>query len=294
MTVASRVGSKNRQSKTSKNGSGELLIIGGREDKEGQMAILSEFVHLAGDQGARIVVMPIATEDGQEIGTQYTKIFEQLGAADVQIVDVVTRNDAYLPDSLELLEKATGVFFTGGSQSRITSLLGGSPVDELLCRRHGEGLVVAGTSAGASIMADTMILRGPAEASPRAGTVVLGSGMGFMSGLLIDQHFSERGRMGRLISAVAQHPRYLGLGIDENTAIVVHECSFRVIGEGAVTVLDGADMSFTNFSTAADRQPLALEQLKLTIVPPGFTYDFQERKLLHPQPDDGRDREIPK
>jgi cyanophycinase len=262
---------------------GPLVIIGGREDKEREMWILTEVVRLAGGSDARIVIMPVASQYPDEVGSSYVDVFGRLGASEVEVAKVSAREDAMDPCIASLVERSTAVFFTGGSQIRITSLLGGSPIDEIMCRRQREdGLVVAGTSAGAAIMAGTMIVRGVADTSPRLGGVVLGSGMGFVSGTLIDQHFAERGRIGRLIAAVAQHPRYLGLGIDEDTAVVVEGERFRVIGVGSVTVVDAADMTYTNFPEALEGQPLALENIKVAVVPNGYGFDLACRRLLPP------------
>src|SRR4051794_21049841 len=206
---------------------GPLVIIGGHEDKEHECVILKEFVRLAGGSGARIVVMTVATEQPQEVGREYRKLFCDLGARDVRVTGVTQREEARSPQSLKTIDQATGVFFTGGDQLRITALLGGTPLDDLLHRAHEEGLALAGTSSGASMMSCTMIIEGDGKEAPAIDTVGLSPGMKFIEGPIIDQHFAERGRIGRLLSAVAQQPAKLGLGLDEDTAIVVRDGYFR-------------------------------------------------------------------
>ncbi len=264
---------------------GPLIIIGGAEDKEGESEILAEFVRLAGGDKARLVIMPVATDYPEEMGKKYTDVFGRLGSPKIEVIDVSNREMAFEDFRREALEKATGVFFTGGSQVRITSLMGGTPLDELLVRRQREeGLVIGGTSAGASIMADTMIVAGGADTGPRLGGLELGSGLGFLRDIIVDQHFAERGRVHRLLAAVAQNPRYLGLGIDEDTAVVVEDSIFRVLGAGSVTILDASDMRYNNFQTADDLEPLALEGVRLTVVPPGYRFNIRERRLIHEDP----------
>ena len=186
--------------------SGQLVIIGGAEDKEGDCVILREFVRRAGGTKAYIVIMTAATELPREVGENYIKVFERLGAEDVRIID------------------------TGGDQARITGILKDTEIDTAIRKRFSEGLVIGGTSAGAAVMPDVMIVEGDSETNPRMEIVELGPGMGFLPGVVIDQHFSQRGRLGRLISALAQQPAVLGFGIDENTAMIVANDTFEVIG----------------------------------------------------------------
>jgi cyanophycinase len=223
-----------------------LVIIGGAEDKEGDCTILREFVRRAGGVNARIVVMTVATELPREVGDNYIRVFERLGVEDVRIVDTVEREDATSASYLEAIEKATGVFFTGGNQARITSVLKDTEIDKLLHRRLSEGIVIGGTSAGAAMMPDMMIVEGDSETNPRIEVVDMEPGMAFLPGVVIDQHFAQRGRIGRLLSAVAQQPVVLGFGIDENTAVVVNNNQFEVVGEGAVTVIDVSDITHTS------------------------------------------------
>ncbi|MEW5861864.1 MAG: cyanophycinase [Cyanobacteriota bacterium] len=260
--------------------SGQLVIIGGAEDKEGDCTILREFVRRAGGTKARIVVMTVATELPREVGENYIRVFERLGAEDVRIVDTVEREDAGSVTYLEAIEKATGVFFTGGDQARITSILKGTQIDETIHRRYAEGIVVGGTSAGAAMMPDVMIVEGDSETNPRVEVVEMGPGMGFLPGVVIDQHFLQRGRLGRLISALAQQPAVLGFGIDENTAIAVSDNKLEVIGEGAVTVVDESEITHSNIGDILKDEPLAVCGAKLHILPHGYKFDLKTRKPI--------------
>src|SRR4028118_453134 len=259
---------------------GQLIIIGGAEDKEGDCTILREFVRRAGGVNARIVVMTVATELPREVGENYIRVFERLGAQDVRIVDTVEREDASSASYLEAIEKATGVFFTGGNQARITSVLKDTEIDKLLHKRYAEGLVVGGTSAGAAMMPDVMIVEGDSETNPRIEIVEMEPGMAFLPGVVIDQHFLQRGRIGRLLSAVTQQPVVLGFGIDENTAVVVSNNQFEVVGEGAVTVVDVAEITHTNLGQILKDEDLAICGAKLHILPHGYRFDLKTRKPI--------------
>jgi cyanophycinase len=259
---------------------GQLVIIGGAEDKEGDCIILREFVRRAGGVNARIVVMTVATELPREVGENYIRVFERLGAEDVRIVDTVEREDASSSTYLEAIEKATGVFFTGGNQARITSILKDTEIDKLLHKRYAEGLVVGGTSAGAAMMPDVMIVEGDSETNPRIEIVEMEPGMAFLPGVVIDQHFLQRGRIGRLLSAVTQQPVVLGFGIDENTAVVVSNNQFEVVGEGAVTVVDVAEITHTNLGQILKDEDLAICGAKLHILPHGYRFDLASRKPI--------------
>lgn len=258
----------------------QLVIIGGAEDKEGDCTVLREFVRRAGGINSRIVVMTVATELPREVGDDYLRVFERLGVEDVRIVDTVEREDASSSTYLEAIEKATGVFFTGGNQARITSVLKDTDIDKLLHKRLGEGIVIGGTSAGAAMMPDMMIVEGDSETNPRIEIVKMEPGMAFLPGVVIDQHFAQRGRIGRLLSAVTQQPVNLGFGIDENTAVVVSNNQFEVVGEGAVTVIDVSGITHTNLDQILKDEDLALCDVKLHILPHGYRFDLASRRPI--------------
>lgn len=257
---------------------GQLVIIGGAEDKEGECRILREFVRRAGGLQARVAVMTVATGLPGEVGATYMDVFERLGVESVKVVDTARREDASDPQALERVREATGIFFTGGNQARILELVKDTELDEALHKRFAEGAVIAGTSAGAAMMPDMMILEGESETNPRMEVVSMDRGMGFLPNVVIDQHFAQRGRLGRLLSALAQQPASLGFGIDENTAIAINGKDLEVIGEGAVTIVDVANITHNNVDELLKDEPLALCNATLHILPHGYSFDLEKRQ----------------
>lgn len=263
------------------NNRGQLVIIGGAEDKEGDCIILREFVRRAGGTKARIVVMTAATSLPEEVGNNYVRIFERLGVEDVRVLDTQERRDSEEPRAVEAIEQATGVYFTGGDQARIIKAIKGTPLDEVIHRRYQEeGLVVGGTSAGAAMMPDIMIIEGDSETNPRGDVVDMGPGMGFLPGVVVDQHFSQRGRLGRLIAALSQQPAILGFGIDENTSIIVSDDQFEVVGAGSITVVDETTLSHSNVDEILKDEPLAVCGARLHILPHGYKFNLKTRRPI--------------
>lgn len=257
---------------------GTLVVIGGAEDKDSDCLILRRFVDLAGGEEGRLVVVTAAAAEPGRTGETYRLLFRDLGVAEVAVLNVSSRRDAGEPAVAGELQQATGVFFTGGDQLRITSILGGTKVDDALRRAYRSGAIIAGTSAGASAMSETMIVEGEEADAPSKNTVQMAPGMGLLREVVVDQHFAQRGRVGRLLAAVAQHPYMLGVGIDEDTAIVVSpEGTFEVIGSHAVTVIDGRRIGETNVSETGPREPLALTNVILHILPSGYRFDMRRR-----------------
>ncbi|HHW39614.1 MAG TPA: cyanophycinase [Syntrophomonadaceae bacterium] len=262
---------------------GTLVIIGGAEDKTGERVILRRFVELAGGERARLVVVTSATSRPQLVGDGYSRLFKDLGVQEVSILNVASRQEANIPSAYQTLLDATGIFFTGGDQLRITSLLGGTRLDEALRKAYREGTIIAGTSAGASAMSETMIVEGDGERAPQRNNVKMAPGLGLIREVVVDQHFAQRGRLGRLLTAVAQHPYMLGIGIDEDTAIVVKPGGvFEVIGSQTVTVIDGKQIQETNVSESGPLEPLALTNVILHILPVGYKFDMIQRQPLSP------------
>jgi cyanophycinase len=261
---------------------GRLVAVGGAEDKGGDCVILKEFVRLAKGAKARVVVMTVATDHPDEVGREYRNVFRRLGVDDTEMVDVSSREDAVAPEALEKIERATALYFTGGDQLHITALLGGTEMQKLIHKRHAKGLVVGGTSAGAAMMSNSMIIGGGGEENPRVEAVRIGPGMDLLVGAMIDTHFSQRGRHGRLLTAVAHYPQDLGLGIDENTALVVNKTEFEVIGEGAVTVIDAGAMSYTNLPYAEECGGLALYGVTVHVLSAGYKFDLANRTPIVP------------
>lgn len=259
---------------------GPLVIIGGAEDRDGECNVLREFLRLAGGRNAHIAVMTAATSMPKEVGDDYIHIFERLGAELVDVVGTEKREDAEREDSLRIIEQATGIFFTGGDQSRIVDFIKGTPLHQAIHKRHEEGVVIGGTSAGAAMMPDEMILGGASVSNPSVDAVEMGPGMGFLPGVVIDQHFAQRGRLGRLLAALVLQPAALGLGIDEDTAIVVKGDEFEVIGRGAITVVDESEATHNNLEGLLRDEAIALTDVKLHILPCGYRFNIKTHKTL--------------
>lgn len=261
---------------------GPLLIIGGHEDKAGDRAILRAFADAAG--GGKVVLATIATEKPAEYVAAYRAAFDGLGIGELVELHLDARAQTHDEAKLEILDDAAGVFFTGGDQLRISSQIGDTPVEERIREIWRGGGVVAGTSAGASVMSDVMLVRGPSTSSYRIGELDMAPGLGMLRDVLIDQHFAERGRIGRLLGAVAHSPRVLGIGIDEDTAIRVRGDDFEVLGSGAVYVLDGAGVSRSNIAEGRGERALSLSDMRLHVLSAGDGFDLATRRP-HAQPE---------
>lgn len=257
---------------------GNLIIIGGAEDKKDKCEILREVVKKCSKSGKPLVILTAATEYPEEVGAEYKNVFKKLSYNNTRIIHIKDRDDANRQDYCDEILNSSCVFFTGGDQLKITSLIGGTDMLEGLKQAYRNGVLIVGTSAGASCVCTTMIVSGMDDNSPRKCTIKMAPGLDIIRGVLIDQHFAQRGRIGRLLSAIAQNPEMLGIGIDENTAIVIEKSSIlRVIGSGAVTITDGKLLSHTNVSELTPDETLALTDVKLHILPNGYKYDIQNR-----------------
>lgn len=254
---------------------GALVIIGGAEDREGECIVLREFVRLAGGMKAHIAVMTAATSLPKEVGEDYIHIFGRLGAESVEVVDTRNRDDSVREDNIRVIEQATGIFFTGGDQSKIVDFIKDTPLDKAIHQRHEAGVVIGGTSAGAAMMPDEMIVGGASVSNPSVDAVSMGPGMGFLPGVVVDQHFAQRGRLGRLLAALVLHPAVLGLGIDEDTAMIVKGDEFEVVGQGAITVVDETVATHNNLKGLLKDEPIALCDVKLHILPHGYRFNLK-------------------
>ena len=256
-----------------------LFVIGGAEDRVGKASLLRQFLKLSGGRRARLVLIPTASSFQDEVVASYTEVFTRLGAPGVQVVNPATRADAHDPELVARLDDATGIFMSGGSQLRLSQLLPGTPLGEALHRAHDRGAVVGGTSAGASIMSDFMISMGEEGITPRQRGSQLSAGLGLLSGVVLDQHFDQRSRYGRLMSVIAPSPHLLGIGIDEVTAIVVSgRREFTVRGAGAVFVVDCAT-AVTDAPDARAGAPLLVSGATVHALPSGATFDLVQRRL---------------
>ena len=252
---------------------GRLLIIGGAEDRCCGAGLLERFAELCGGEQARIVLVTTATGQPDQVRADYEQVFRKLGVHRVTELRMHGRADADSEQAATTLAGATGVFFSGGDQSRLRTLVGSRSAD-VLRQRLACGLVVAGTSAGATALGQVMILGGNG-ADVSAAAVRTGPGLGLVPKSLIDMHFGERGRLPRLLSAVALDPDQLGIGIDENTGILVEGSLFEVIGSGVVTVVDAEDATVVHAATEWD--PITLFGVRLHLLPAGCLFDFATR-----------------
>ena len=265
--------------------SGPLLIIGGHEDKENDRVILSELARLLG--GGRLVIATVASTEPDGYFEAYREAFEALGVTDLVELYVHERSDSSSREAVEKLEGAAGVFFTGGDQLRISSQIGDTPVERRILDLHRKGGVIAGTSAGASVMSETMLVKGPSAESYRIGELHMAPGLGLMRHVIIDQHFAERGRYGRLLGAVAHNPRLLGVGLDEDTALLVRGDAGRVLGSGAVYVVDGEEASHSNIAEAQADRPLSIFDIRMHVLSSGDSFDFVRRRPACGPDDEG-------
>lgn len=260
---------------------GNLIIIGGNEDKEGKCEILREVIKKSRKKEGPLIILTAATDYPERVGKEYTRVFKKLGCGDIKVIDIEDRKNAFDAVYRMEIERSSCIFFTGGDQLKITSLIGGTFLFDSLKKAFKEGTLIVGTSAGASCLCSTMIVSGKAEDSPRKCTIKMAPGLDIIKGVLIDQHFAQRGRYGRLFNAVAQNPQIIGIGIDENTALVIEGSSvFRVIGSGAVTIVDGYTIKYTNVSELSPDETLAITDMKLHVLPRGYKYDIKQRKPI--------------
>ena len=257
---------------------GTLMIVGGHEDKEGDRLILRALAERVGS-GA-LVVATVASGMPDELWGDYEPLFGELGVRDVRHLHVNSRQEALGDEALAVLDGATALFFTGGDQLKLTSQLGDTPIYARMMEIYEQGGTIAGTSAGASVMCETMLVEGEGAASATVGgSLRMAPGFGLITGVIIDQHFAERGRIGRLVSAVAHNPRMLGIGIDENTAIVCDaQRGFAVLGAGAVYVLDGRALSYTNLSDEERDRTLAAFDVRLHVLSMGDEFALDARR----------------
>jgi cyanophycinase len=259
---------------------GTVMVIGGAEDKVRDRVILNRFVSLAGGTDATIAVISTASSLGAEAGERYKQVFGDLGVRRVRPLHAITRPQANDETSALAVRDATAIFLTGGNQLRLSSTIGGSRLADAILERFRHGAVVAGTSAGASALSSHMIAFGASGATPKHRMAQISAGLGMLPGVIIDQHFQQRNRLGRLLSLIAQNPSLLGLGVDEDTAGVVGpDHVMEVIGRGSITVVDGA-ASETDAWEIRGHKPLMISGVVLHSLPAGYRFDLRRRQRL--------------
>lgn len=261
---------------------GWIVPVGGAEDKHSDPVILRRFVKISGDADARIAVIPTASRL-DDTGARYEQIFRELGAADARSLDYKRREDANHPEWLAYLRDATGVFLTGGNQLRISTILGGTDVARAIRTANAHGVSVGGTSAGAAILSEHMIAFGKSGATPRAGMVSLAPGFGLTNRVVIDQHFRQRDRIGRLLAALAYNPFAIGVGLDEDTAAFIDgDDVIEVMGSGAITIIDASKLEHSSMGTADDGEIVCMTGIRLHILNGGGRYDLHARVATPP------------
>ncbi|MEE8528884.1 MAG: cyanophycinase [Gammaproteobacteria bacterium] len=256
---------------------GYIVPIGGAEEKFDDSEILGRFVDLCGGKPARIAVVPTASEL-EDVGRHYEKLFRTIGVNHARVLPFLSRSDCENEQHLKYLSKADGAFLTGGNQLRLSTTLGGTPVARMLRQRNAQGMHIAGTSAGAAFMPEHMIAGGYEGSTPRPELVTLAPGLGLTNRVVIDQHFRERDRLGRLLTALAYNPFAVGVGLDENTAaFIAPDDTLEVVGTGGLTIVDPSEIEYSSMDSANRGEPVSLIGVRLHILVSGGHYDIISR-----------------
>ena len=258
---------------------GWIIPIGGAEDKENNMTILQRFCELSGGKKAKILIIPTASQL-EDTGARYVEVFESMGAK-AMYIRVDQREDCFRDRIIGKLKRATGIFITGGNQLRLSTILGGTPVAQLIRSLNAKGIHIAGTSAGAAIMSEHMIAGGRSGPTPKEDGATMAPGLGLTNKVIIDQHFRQRDRIGRLMSALSYNPFVSGIGIDEDTAAFISpQGILEVVGAGAITVVDPAELTHSSMHDARHQDSITLIGMKLHILGEGSKYDINTREAF--------------
>jgi len=261
---------------------GYIVAVGGAEDKVGAADILRRFVDVSGGKRARIAIIATASKL-PDTGKRYEKLFKGIGVEEARALPFAERSDATREEWLKMLETASGIFFTGGSQLRISTMLGGTPVAKAVRKMNARGVAVGGTSAGAAILSEHMIASGEEGPTPKVGMATLAPGFGLTNRVIIDQHFRQRDRIGRLLTALAYNPFAVGVGLDEDTAAFINpERVIEVVGAGAITLVDASALQHSSVATADEGKPICLTNIRLHVLTQGATYDLETREASPP------------
>ena len=257
---------------------GYIIPIGGGEEKFNNPAILDRFIGLCGGKDARIGIIPTASEL-EDTGRNYEKLFRRIGVKHARVLNFIAREDCQSGEEVDYINNCDGVFMTGGNQLRLSTTLGGTAVAQLLRRRNAGGMHVAGTSAGAAFMPEHMIAGGMEGSTPHPDMVTMAPGLGLTNAFIIDQHFRERDRLGRLLTALAYNPFAVGIGLDEDTAAFIRPGdAFEVVGSGGITVIDPTNLTYSSMDQARRGDPVSLIGVKLHILVSGGRFDIVTRE----------------
>ncbi len=265
---------------------GIAVAIGGNEDKDNDLEILRATLAVSGKERPTIALITSASSVPEELAAKYLQAFERIGTGSVDVLHIKTREEAQDPERLEWVSNADVIFFTGGDQLRITSILGGSPILREVKRRYfEEDCVVAGTSAGASALSEAMIYEGESSEALRKGTVQMTSGIGLVQKVVIDSHFIKRGRFSRLMTIVTGNPGIIGLGLGEDTGVIIREGHLlEAIGNGLIVVFDGCGIGHSNITDIQMGEAIAVENVTVHTLVKGYGYDLVTRQYLNPSP----------
>lgn len=263
-----------------------LIPIGGNEERSAKSELFRQMIELAGGMKARIVIVPTASEAPGERARDYEELFHAFQPASVQTVHIGERPDAQTPELSKIIMEATLFMFGGGDQLRLSSLIGGTRLHDALVARYRSGeCVIAGTSAGAAVLPETMIFQNNQFRPFRKGGIEMTKGLGLINDTIFDTHFVQRSRISRLVHAVATNPALLGLGIEENTGLIIEdETTARVIGTGTVLVVDGRSIEINHIGYADNRAPFALSNVRYSVLTPDMVYDLRLRTVVDPGP----------
>jgi cyanophycinase len=271
---------------TKKVAKGSLVAVGGGESSDitkDSLKIIEKFLELSGGQSkARIVIMTVATDNPEDALKRYEELFERLKFKNFELVNIADRSESFDETMLDKINNATGLYFTGGNQLHVTALTGGTPLHALILDKFSKGLTIGGTSAGAMMMSSSTLLSGSTDVAPRLNATEVAPGMELLDSSIIDTHFSQRGRHGRLLSSVAHNPQVLGIGIDERTAIIVEGDKFEVMGEGAVTVICAKNSMHTNLPYIKREETIGIFGVNFHVLPEGYKYDLAKREPITP------------
>ena len=259
---------------------GCLFAIGGKEARREDLAVLERFVQVCGGTPARVVVISTACSEPRAVAAKYQAAFGALGAHKLTFLHQENRQEAENPHHLTTIERADGVFFTGGNQLKLVTTLAGTSLAATIYRRYHAGLNLCGTSAGAAAMSSVMIARGTGRSAARLSAVRMSPGLGFLPTIIVDQHFRERDRFGRLLAAVLCNPSLLGFGLDEDTAFVLSPLDqVSVVGSGSLTIFDGSKLQASNIHSVADTMPASFAGMRMHVLSEGWRFNLQGHQV---------------
>lgn len=269
---------------------GVLIPIGGGEDKKEHRIVLTRIISETKKKKPKVCVITLATRMPREVGADYRAAFKGLGVEKINLLHFELRADAEKESNLQKIRGCDAVLFSGGNQLKLSSLLGGTRLLELIRSRFydEDHFVIAGTSAGAAAMSDTMIIAGSSQDALIKGHLELTNGLDFINNVFIDTHFTERGRFGRVIQTVTCNPGVLGVGLGEDTAVVIYRGHvMEVVGSGLVVIVDGTAISYTDLTEIENGQPITVEGIRMHILGPGQKFLLDERRLDLPETKNG-------